>query len=382
MALYHVHAAVISKGQSHGGAKGFAQYIAREGQEHGTQALRYIQRDGSIKDDLVAKGSGALPSWAKDATHFFQLADRYERGGAKRPGTVARTYEIALPRELNPDQRLELAADIRRTFFEQFPHAWAIHNPRDANGGEHPHMHLMFSERGPQDGIARGAQQFFRQAARAGQDSATGGQRKDRSWIGPERLRDVRHGVATLTNAALERAGITAAVSHASLHARGQDREAVIYTRDQEKARIDAQRDALHRDIHPAENAANLKAWQAQKQRESLTDLSREAMVAHVKAGFWRERSTPVRARDATSAPPASPPQQTRQAATQRRTSRVTDLQQATQRVQARLRQRLNPARLLATLAQSKALIDAEQTGAALRVQLYQEQDKDRGMSW
>ena len=69
MALYHVHAAVISKGHSHGGAKGFAQYIAREGQEHGTQALRYIHRDGSIKEDPVAKGSGALPSWALTITH-------------------------------------------------------------------------------------------------------------------------------------------------------------------------------------------------------------------------------------------------------------------------------------------------------------------------
>ncbi len=217
MALYHVHAAVIAKGHSQDGAKGFAQYIAREGQDRGTQVVRYIQRDGSINDDLVAKGSGALPSWAKDATHFFAMADHYERGGAKRPGTVARTYEMALPRELSPEQRLELAADIRTTFFASYPHAWAMHNPRDAKGGEHPHMHLMFSERRQTDGIARSPRVYFSQAARAGQDPATHGVRKDRSWIGPDRLREVRQGVATLTNAALERAGIAAAVSHQSL---------------------------------------------------------------------------------------------------------------------------------------------------------------------
>jgi len=243
-------------------------------------------------------------------------------------------------------------------------------------------MHLMLSERGPQDGVARSPQQFFRQAARAGQDPAMGGQRKDRSWQGPERLREVRHGVATLTNAALERAGVAAAVSHASLRARGEGREAVIYTREQEKARIDAQREVLHRDIHPQEHAANLRAWQAQKQRDGLHDLSREAMVAHVRGAFWRERPAPLRARGAASAAPASQPQQDRQAAPQRRPRPATALQQATQRVHARLRQRLNPARLLAALARSKALIDADQAGAALRVQLYQEKDKDRGMSW
>ena len=129
MALYHVHAEVISKGQTKGGATGFAQYIAREQTDKATQYARYIGRDEEEPDDLVATGAGGLPTWAKDATHFFLMADRYERSGTKRPGTVARTYEIALPRELSPEQRLELAADIRETFFAQYPHAWAIHNP-------------------------------------------------------------------------------------------------------------------------------------------------------------------------------------------------------------------------------------------------------------
>ena len=80
-----------------------------------------------------------------------------------------------------------------------------------------------------------------------------------------------------------------------SLRARGEGREAVIYTREQEKARIDAQREVLHRDIHPQENAANLKAWQAQKPRESLTDLSREAIIDHVRDRFWLRDQSPAR---------------------------------------------------------------------------------------
>src|SRR5262249_8055051 len=224
MALFHVHADVISKGKTKGGATGFAQYIAREQTDKATQYARYIGRDGTVADDLVAQGSGALPAWAKDAAHFFLMADRYER----QRGTVARTYEMALPRELSPQQRLELAADIRATFFAQYPHAWAIHNPIDPEGGEHPHMHLMLSERRQVDAVPRGPQQYFARAATAGQDPATHGVRKDRSWQGPQRLHAIRAGIAVLTNAALERAGFNIAVSHESLRARGETRPPAV----------------------------------------------------------------------------------------------------------------------------------------------------------
>ena len=40
MALYHVHAHVISKGASPGGSTGFAQYIAREQADKATQYAR------------------------------------------------------------------------------------------------------------------------------------------------------------------------------------------------------------------------------------------------------------------------------------------------------------------------------------------------------
>jgi hypothetical protein len=130
MALYHVHADVIAKGKNVGGATGFARYMAREDSDNATQFVRYLDREGG-RDDLVAKGHGGLPAWAESSRHFWQMADRYERGGPKRPGTVARTYEIALPRELSPEARLDVAADIRTTFFERYPHSWAIHNPRD-----------------------------------------------------------------------------------------------------------------------------------------------------------------------------------------------------------------------------------------------------------
>jgi hypothetical protein len=294
MALYHVHAAVIAKGTSVGGATGFARYMAREDPDNATQFVRYLDREGG-REDLVAKGYGGMPAWAHSSRHFWQMADRYERGGAQRPGTVARTYEIALPRELSAEARLELAADIRATFFERYPHSWAIHNPIDAQGLEHPHMHLMLSERRVIDGIERGPKQYFAQAASPTQDPARHGVRKDRSWQGPARLHELREGVATLTNAALAREGHAVAVSHESLRTRGLAREAGVYRTAAEKDATLARREVLHRDYHPLENEVSRAAWYEQKAREGIRDLSREAMIDHVRDRFWVQDQSPER---------------------------------------------------------------------------------------
>ena len=173
MAIFHVSAAFISKGSSGGGAVGFARYLERTDQAYATQHRRYLERDGHDgARDLVASGSAHLPGWAKDAEHFWMMADRYER----KDGVIARTYEFALPRELSPEGRLALAHDIRATFFAQYPHTWAVHCPEVhtvAEGGrekEQPHMHVMFSTRREDVASERTPEQWFRQAAPAHKD--------------------------------------------------------------------------------------------------------------------------------------------------------------------------------------------------------------------
>ena len=86
------------------------------------------------------------PAWTCDsAALFWEAADVLER----KNGDVARTYELALPRELSPHGREDLAADIREVLMgSQFAHSWAIHEPQARDGsGIMPHMHLMFSPR-------------------------------------------------------------------------------------------------------------------------------------------------------------------------------------------------------------------------------------------
>jgi hypothetical protein len=126
--MFHVNVKVISRGKHVGGVSGPARYLAREEPDRASQAARYL--DGTDREDLVASGEAHLPAWAKDKQHFWLMADRYERhGSAKRPGELARHVQVTLPRELSAQGRLDLAEDIRRVYFERYPHSWAIHNP-------------------------------------------------------------------------------------------------------------------------------------------------------------------------------------------------------------------------------------------------------------
>jgi len=325
MAIFHVATAYISKGSAGGGAVGFARYLERTDQAYATQHRRYLERDGHDgARDLVASGSEHLPAWAKDAEHFWMAADRYE---LKR-GVIARTYEFALPRELSPEGRLELAHDIRATFFAQYPHTWAVHCPEvhtvKGEGKEQPHMHVMFSTRREDGPSERTPAQWFRLAAPAHKDPLTGGVKKDAVWDQKKTLQGLRHETAILINAALEREGHPVAVSAASLRTQGHDRsperplskaDAVLLKKygweipahlpqpqqDQLRAmhaRVQATvgtREIVNRDYRGWETDMNVIAWHTQKEREGLRDLSRTAVVDHVRDRFWAQDHSAVR---------------------------------------------------------------------------------------
>lgn len=185
-----------------GKAAPHAAYIAREAQ--------YAHRLAH-GEHLEAKGAGNLPAWAlSEPNRFWQAADRHERAN----GTTYREMEIALPRELTPAQRLALVrAFVEQELGARHAYQWAIHTPRAADGGEQPHVHLMFSER-QTDGIARDPDQYFRRHNPRSPEK--GGAKKGYGPYGgtylskPERaahLKGVRQRWETACNAALTQAG-------------------------------------------------------------------------------------------------------------------------------------------------------------------------------
>ena len=208
MASYHctVKAGASSSAAAH------ADYIEREG--------KYQTKD---RADLEHAESGNLPTWAENAGDFWRASDQYERANA----AGYREFELSLPRELSPAERLQLVRDfIRQELGERHAYTFAIHNPKASlDGGEQPHAHIMFSER-HRDHIERPAEQYFKRwnaknpergGCRKGDGAKTPSERKDD-------LVKLRERWAKLQNLHLEKHGHQDRVDHRSLKAQGLDR--------------------------------------------------------------------------------------------------------------------------------------------------------------
>ncbi len=207
MAIAHLSVRVGRLGK----AKPHAAYIARIGE--------YARCMGK-GEQFEASGVGNMPAWAtENPLTFWEAADAYER----KNGSTYREMEIALPRELTPEQRRELAEEwVAQEIGEQHPYQWAIHNPRSSGGLDQPHVHLMVCER-TLDGIERDPEQFFRRyntknPEKGGARKANTG--KDRATRIQE-LKELRERWELTCNRALERAGIEKQISMKSYKDRG-----------------------------------------------------------------------------------------------------------------------------------------------------------------
>ena len=206
MASYHLSVKVGAKGK----ALPHANYIAREGD--------YKTRQG---EKLEATEHGNMPEWAKEnPSLFWQCADQYER----KNGSTYREIEIALPRELTPEQRKDLVKEfVDQELGNKHAYTWAIHTPKASiEGGEQPHAHIMFSER-TQDGINRSPDQFFKRYNSKNPDRG-GCQKSNTAKTAEQRrteLTALRERFANLQNRHLEKNGHESRVDHRSNADRG-----------------------------------------------------------------------------------------------------------------------------------------------------------------
>lgn len=132
MAIYHFH---LKHGKA-GNGKKHCDYINREG--------RY--GSAKMKEELLYKEVGNLPSWAKSASEFFDYADVFERFN----GNVYSEFEVALPAELSMEENIKLVKSlVLEHIGENKVYAFAIHEKMatlEVNQRQ-PHAHIMFNER-------------------------------------------------------------------------------------------------------------------------------------------------------------------------------------------------------------------------------------------
>ena len=202
MAIYHLSVKTVSRSDGRT-ATAAAAYRA------GAQIVD--DRTGEIHDYRRKKGivSATLfvpedaPAWASERAELWNKAEESE---TRKNSTVAREFEVALPDELNTDQRQELAHALAMELVKHHGCAVdvAIHEPGKEGDTRNHHAHILCTTRrlGP-GGFGDKTREL---------DDRTSGAIEITLW---------RERWAEMTNDALARAGRTERVDHRTLAAQG-----------------------------------------------------------------------------------------------------------------------------------------------------------------
>ena len=206
MAIFHLSVKTVSRsaGRSATAAAAYRAGVEITDQRTG-EVHDYTRKQGVLSTTLVLPKDA--PEWASDRGELWNAAEQSEN---RKNSTVAREFEIALPDELNTEQRERLALSLAREVVDRHQCAAdvAIHAPGSEGDQRNHHAHILLTTR------------------RLGPDGLTAKTRElDDLKLGPKEVDRWRARFADLTNQHLKEAGLNIRVDHRSLAAQGIDRE-------------------------------------------------------------------------------------------------------------------------------------------------------------
>ncbi len=168
---------------------------------------------------LPAQLGEAPMQWARDRARLWNTAESAEK---RRDARVAREFQVALPSELSPPQRLALARGFAQEMADRYGIGvdLAVHDPKAGGDPRNFHAHLLATTReitpwglGDKAGLDMHAVQRARQGL------------SDHS----EEYTAVRERWAAHMNEAFREANIDERVDHRTLAALGIDRQPMVY---------------------------------------------------------------------------------------------------------------------------------------------------------
>jgi len=222
MAIFHMEIRSIkrSTGQQ---ATGAAAYRAgesirdeRTGDVHNHSRRKDVRHTEIV---LPSKLEASTATWARDRTRLWNTAEAVEK---RRNSRVAREYQVALPPELTPEQRLALARSFSRELADRYGVAvdLAVHDPKPGRESQNFHAHMLTTTR---EVTPTGL------GAKTGLDMHGVARAQNGLASHSEEYSTLRERWATLTNQALREANIEARVDHRSLAAQGIDRKPLLH---------------------------------------------------------------------------------------------------------------------------------------------------------
>lgn len=104
-------------------------------------------RKAGIEHAEIVLPKGSTAEWARDRGALWNAAEAAEKRSDAR---VAREFEIALPHELSPEERLEATRSFAQSLADRYGTAvdFAIHSPNGETDIRNHHAHLMMTVRG------------------------------------------------------------------------------------------------------------------------------------------------------------------------------------------------------------------------------------------
>ena len=282
MAIYHLSVKTISRSEGRSATAGAAYRAGVEIVDERTGEVHDYTRRSGVESVEITLPEGA-PTWAADRSALWNAAEKAE---TRKNSTVAREYELALPDELNADQRRELVREFAKELAERHGVAVdaAIHTPGREGDHRNHHAHVLTSTR------------------RLGPEGFTEKTRElDSQQTGPKEVEHWRERWAGMTNQALERAGQVERVDHRSLKAQ---RDTVLAlgrtdradeldrtpTRHLGPVATDDLRQAQARQTEPVTERArqHVEIVTENQERQSLLKRAREALNAGVERAVER----------------------------------------------------------------------------------------------
>ena len=220
----------------------------------------FCQRSGDVHDYTRRSGVESIemtlprnaPEWANNRAELWNSVEQHE---TRKNSTVAREFEVSLPKVLDSTQRRELVRAFATELATRHGIAVdsAIHTPGREGDDRNYHAHILTSTRrlGP-DGFGEKVRELDSQIA------------------GPKEIERWRERWADLTNKALERAGQSARVDHRSLVAQ---RLEALASGDMAKAEALDREPTRH--LGPVATD-DLRRFNRMKKPELATDRARE----------------------------------------------------------------------------------------------------------
>lgn len=226
MAIYHCTVKPISRGQGRS-AIGSAAYRAGEKLENERDGLThdYTHKQGIEHTEIITPEHA--PDWAKNRQ---QLWNEVEKAETRINSRTAREIEVAVPKELNREQQIELLREYTKENFvdKGMVADIALHDKKDGN----PHAHIMLTTREIDQG---------------------GFTNKNRDWDKKEYLEQWREGWEKKANLALERAGHHERIDHRSYIDQGIEKIPTVHlgvdAAAMEKRGIQTEKGNINREI-------------------------------------------------------------------------------------------------------------------------------------